>query len=192
MIDYREGPTHDQVHELFQETTVLLTVLTHPVLGDEARVARQAERAYAMSPPYALVVLASIGAGRFWRLARVDDTDPGGLARAQFPRDVLQTVPSEGRPDLLLLAIDLIEEVAWGGRARPLVDQLLVDGARAYRVMVAVVHELGWLAAQADPGVKNLADLVALEAVTREQAWYASPLTPSRVQLGCGCLACGT
>lgn len=173
MIDVSESPTHDQVHELFQETTVLLTMLTHPVLGDEADVAQQAERTYALSPPYSLVVLASIGAGRFWRMARVDDTDRVLPAREQFPRDVLQTVPNEGRPDLLLLAIDLIDEVARGGRARPLVDQLLVDGARAYRGLLAVVHELGWLAARADPSLRALAELVALEAVTAEQDWYA-------------------
>lgn len=173
MIDFAEGPTHDQVHELFHETTTLLTMLTHPVLGDEADAAQQAARTYALSPPYSLVVLASIGAGRFWRMARVDDTDRGLPARGRFPRDVLQTVPSEGRPDLLLLAIDLIEEVAWGGRARPLVDQLLVDGARAYRALLAVVHELGWLAAHADPSLQTLAELVAVEAVTAEQDWYA-------------------
>jgi hypothetical protein len=173
VIDFGEGPTHEQVHELFHETTVLLTMLTHPVLGDEADAALQSERTYALSPPYALVVLASIGAGRFWRLARVDDTGPAGLARERFPRDVLQTVPSEGRPDLLLLAIDLVEEVARGGRARPLVDQLLVDGARAYRGLLAVVHELGWPAAHADRSLKTLAELVALEAVTSEQDWYA-------------------
>jgi hypothetical protein len=173
VIDFGEGPTHEQVHELFQETTVLLTMLTHPVVGDEADAAQQAERTYALSPPYSLVVLASIGAGRFWRMARVDDAHRGLSAQQRFPRDVLQTVPSQGRPDLLLLAIDLIEEVARGGRARPLVDQLLVDGARAYRELLAVVHELGWLAAHADPGLKTLAELVALEAVTAEQDWYA-------------------
>jgi hypothetical protein len=157
VIDFGEGPTHEQVHELFQETTVLLTMLTHPVLGDEADAVQQAERTYALSPPYALV----------------DDKNRDLPARERFPRDVLQTVPSEGRPDLLLLAIDLVEEVARGGRARTFVDQLLVDGARAYRGLAAVVHELGWLAAQADPSLKTLAELVALEAVTAEQDWYA-------------------
>lgn len=173
MIEFDEGPTHEQVHELFQETTVLLTMLSHPVLGDEADGVQQAEQTYALSPPYALVVLASIGAGRFWRMARVDDTDRDLPAQERFPRDVLQTVPSEGRPDLLLLAIDLVEEVARGGRARLFVDQLLVDGARASRRLLAVVHELEWLAAHADPSVKSLAELVAVEAATAEQDWYA-------------------
>ena len=174
MIEFGEGPSHEQVHELFQETTVLLTMLTHPGLYDEAASAQQAERTYALSPPYALVVLASIGAGRFYRLARGDGGGEGlAAAGDRFPRDVLQTVPSEGRPDLLLLAIDLIEAVARNGRARPLVDQLLVDGSRAFQVLLSVVHELGWLAAQADPRLKTVVELVALEAVTAEQDWYA-------------------
>ena len=174
MIEFGEGPSHEQVHELFQETTVLLTMLTHPGLYDEAASARQAERTYALSPPYALVVLASIGAGRFYRLARGGGGGDVVAAGERFPRDVLQTVPSEGRPDLLLLAIDLIEAVARSGRSRPLVDQLLVDGSQAFQVLLSVVHELGWLAAQADPRLKTVVELVALEAVTAEQDWYAS------------------
>lgn len=175
MIEFGDGPAHEQMHELFQETTVLLTMLTHPHLHDEVDASRQAERTYALSPAYALVVLASIGAGRAWRLARA--AADGGGASAQFPRGVLQTVPNGRRPDLLLLAIDLVQAVADGARVRPLVEQLLADGVRAYRVLLAVVHELGWLAARADPDVRTVVELVALEPVTAERDWYANDQT---------------
>lgn len=171
-MTFGDGPTREEVHELFHQTTVLMTMLTHPGHYTDGDSAEQAQTVYTLSPPYALVVLASTGAGRFWRLAHTLGTaeDPAGLER--FPRDVLQTIPSGGRPDLLFLAIDLVETVARNGRARHLVDQLLVDGVRAYRVLLSVVHELGWLAARADPTVVNIVELVALEAVTAEQDWY--------------------
>lgn len=173
MIEFGEGPTHEQVHELFQETTVLLTMLTRPGVHDSDQARQQTEQTYTLSPPYALVVLASIGAGRFWRLTgnrKAGETRPA----APFPRDILQTVPADGRPDLLFLTIDLVEAIASGGRVRPLVDQLLVDGVRAYRVLLSVVHELGWLAARADETIKNVVELVTVEALTAEQDWYAS------------------
>lgn len=173
MIEFDDGPTDEQVRELFQETTVLLTMLTHADLHDDEECARQANATFATSPAYALTVLASIGAGRYWRWQQHHEGDPGG---PQFPREVLQTVPSDGRPDLLLLAIDLLEAVARRGRVRPLVDQLLVDGVHAYRVLLAVVHEMGWLAARADPAIATVVDLVAVEAVTAEQDWYAKEL----------------
>lgn len=174
MSEFDDGPTPDQVHELFRETTVLLTMLAHPRLHGAADRGHQAERTYALSPPHALVVLASIGAGRFWRMSLDQDASEGALERQPFPRGVLQTVPSDGRPDLLFHAIDLVETVARSGHARPLVDQLLIDGVRAYRVLLSVVHELGWLAARADRTVRNVVELVALEAVTAERDWYAS------------------
>lgn len=174
MIEFGDGPTHEQLHELFHETTVLLTMLSHPHLYTAADSHEQAQRAYTLSPPYALVVLASTGASRFWRTTRHGDANQGPSAVVRFPRDVLQTVPSDGRPDILLLAIDLIETVARHGRVRPLVDQLLVDGDRAYQVLLAVAHELGWLAARADPELKTVVQLVALEAVTAERDWYAN------------------
>lgn len=172
MIEFADDPTHEQVHEVFQETTVLLTMMTHPTLHEAVALGRQAERTYALSPPHSIVVLASIGAGRVWRLSQHGGEQLSGSP--PFPRAVLQTVPSDGRPDVLFLAIDLVETIARGGRVRSLVDQLLVDGIRGYRVLLSVVHELGWLAAQADHTVGTVVELVALEALTAEQNWIAN------------------
>jgi hypothetical protein len=106
-------------------------------------------RGCAQSSPYALVVLASIGAGRFLRSARVDETDRGALAQERFPRDVSQGVPSEGaRPSP---SCDRPGRGGCSGR-RPLIDQLVVDGVLAYRVLLLEVHELGcWRRPQLQP-----------------------------------------
>ncbi|CAM3941917.1 hypothetical protein [Nocardioides zeicaulis] len=159
----------EQMKGLFRGTNLLLTMLCHPDLHGPADRARQVDLNRATSPAYALVVLASVGAGRHWRLA---DLEAGHGPSLPSLRAVLQTVPSQGRPDLLLTAIDLVEAVARGAQTRPLVEQLLHDGVRAYEVLLDVVHELGWLAAQADPTIANVAGLIAREAVTAEQDWY--------------------
>ena len=175
MIEFAaDDNTRDQVHTVFQETTVLLTMLTRPDLHDAAEWGHQAERTYALSPPHALVVLASVGAERSWLLLQ-GHRGADQVSRSEpFPRAVLQTVPSNGRPDLLFLAIDLVEAVAHGRRARTLVDQLLVEGLRGYQILLSAVHELGWLAAHANPAIGTLVQLVALEAATAEQNWIES------------------
>lgn len=161
-------PDVEQMKGLFRSTSLLLTMMCRPDLHPEDERARQVEQNRAASPTYALVALASVGAGRWWRLS---DVGPDGAARPSL-RPVLQTVPSHGRPDLLLTAIDLVEAVARGSQSRSLVDQLAADGVRAYEVLLDVVHELGWLAAQADPALANVAELIAQEAVTAERDWF--------------------
>lgn len=163
-VNEHEAPDVEQMTGLFRSTTLLLTMLCHPDLHPAEERARQVHLNHVTSPTYALVVLASVGAGRLWRLV---DLEPGLSVRA-----VLQTVPSGGRPDLLLTAIDLVEAVARGTQTRPLVEQMAPDGVRAYEVLLDVVHELGWLAARADPTVANVAELIAREAVTAERDWY--------------------
>ncbi len=142
-------------------------MLAHPDLYNHEDCASSARETFAASPPLALAALGSVGADRFWRLSATDkDVAPS------FPRDILQTVPSNGRPDLLLAAIDLVEALARGSRVGKLVDELVDGGVKSFETLAAVVHELGWLAARSDPTIRTVVDLNVIETSTGHRAQH--------------------
>ena len=179
----QHGPTQEQARELLQETVALVTLASTP--GEETvYVAAQAQKAFNLSPPHAMIALATIGVVRYWRLAQTVPTDEQGRTLLAFPREDLTRDIPVTEFKVTALAIQLVEalldralispKAAGAGptSTQSAVMALMEYDFHGYLSLLDMVLQLGNLVVDIVPEVQSLQELTSVEAVHAEQEWY--------------------
>jgi hypothetical protein len=161
-----EGPTSDQLNELWQALLRIQRLAVDPDLPQHPHLLDEAlAEAYELDKTYALVGIVSYAGGRFAALEELARTSPFGAATITFPRRALLEARPSGVPlPLFEQCIDLVEAEVNDEDINALVARLVdAAGLEAFKLLALLCAVLGRMVVERDPGLHSMDQLLARE-----------------------------